>query len=281
MKIHAGIIVAPRPEATVMRCFHSMIAAGFDPRIFSEPDTSKLFAIKRPDAVAPVGGGIYPSSSGVFGNFQNWIQTARDMLHGADDSDAILIAEDDAMFAPNLISLLERDLWPVQSCGCVSLYCPSMSNYRQIIPGLNLTQVESPDRLQRKGNLVGALALIFPATVLRELAYHPSITEWKGSHKQAENPETKPWERKAVDTWIGRTLVRMGRSVWHYSPSLVLHYEPEKGKSNSSMGHGVASRVRQARTFVGENPRDLLRLLKKRVSRYDIPANPDPNNESV
>jgi hypothetical protein len=281
MKIHAGIIMAPRPEATVMRCFRSMQLAGFEPQIFAEPESTKLFATKRPDAIAPVGGGIVPSPSGVFGNFQNWIQASRDLLVDADPSDAILIAEDDALFAQEIAPVLERDLWPSTSCGCVSLYCPNMSNYKQITSGLNLTQIETPERLTSRGNLVGALGLIFPATVLRELVYHPSVTLWRGSHKQSENPNTKPWERKAVDTWIGRTLAQMGHSLWHYSPSLVLHHEPAGSKSNSSMGHGPAKRMRQARSFVGEKPRDLLRLLKQRTSRYDIPANSDQNNEPV
>ena len=281
MKIRSGIIMAPRPEATVMRCFRSMQLAGFDPQIFAEPESTKLFATKRPDAIAPVGGGIVPSPAGVFGNFQNWIQAARDLLVDADPSDAILIAEDDALFAQDIAPVLERDLWPSISCGCVSLYCPNMSNYKQITTGLNLTQIETPEKLTSHGNLVGALALLFPAKVLREIVYHPSVTLWHGSHKQAGNPNTKPWERKAVDTWIGRTLAQMGHSLWHYSPSLVLHYEPVGSKSNSSLGHSSAKRTRQARSFVGEQPRDLLRLLKPRTSRHDIPANSDPNDEPV
>jgi hypothetical protein len=281
MKFRSGIIMAPRPEATIMRCFRSMQLAGFDPQIFAEPESTKLFATKRPDAIAPVGEGITPSPAGVFGNFQNWIQAARDLLVDADPSDAILIAEDDALFAQNIAPVLERDLWPSTSCGCVSLYCPNATHYKQITSGLNLTQVEAPQKLTNRVNLLGALGLLFPATVLRNLVYHPSVTLWHGSHKQAENPNTKPWERKAVDTWIGRTLVQMGYSLWHYSPSLVLHYEPVGSKSNSSLGHSSAKRMRQARSFVGEQPMDLLRLLKQRTSRYDIPANSDPNNEPV
>jgi hypothetical protein len=281
MKFRSGIIMAPRPEATIMRCFRSMQLAGFDPQIFAEPESTKLFATKRPDAIAPVGEGITPSPAGVFGNFQNWIQAARDLLVDADPSDAILIAEDDALFAQNIAPVLERDLWPSTSCGCVSLYCPNATHYKQITSGLNLTQVETPQKLTNRVNLLGALGLLFPATVLRNLVYHPSVTLWHGSHKQAENPNTKPWERKAVDTWIGRTLVQMGYSLWHYSPSLVLHYEPVGSKSNSSLGHSSAKRMRQARSFVGEQPMDLLRLLKQRTSRYDIPANSDPNNEPV
>jgi len=281
MKFRTGIIMAPRPVPTVLRCMNSLELSGFQPQIFAEPETTKLFAINRPDAIAPIGGGIRPSDSGVFGNFQNWIQTARDLLVNADPSDAILIAEDDAVFAPDLIPMLERDLWPVPSCGCISLYCPNMSNYRQIIPGLNLTQIETPDRLSSRGNLVGALGMLFPASVLKDLVYHPSVASWNGSHRQSENPHTKPWERKAVDTWIGRTLAQMGHSIWHYSPSLVMHYEPVGVKSNSSIGHGPAKRVRQARLFVGEKPKDLLRLFKQRTSRHDIPANSDPHNEPV
>ena len=182
----------------------------------------------------------------------------------------ILMVEDDAMFAPNIMPVLERDLWPSETCGCVSLYCPNMTHYKHNYNGLNLTRIEAPGIMGRSGNLVGALALLFPVHVLRDLVYHPSVATWGGSHAQAEDPKTKPWERKAVDTWVGRTLVQMGYTIWHYSPSMVLHYEPERGRTNSTMGHSAASRTRQARSFVGTNARDLTKVFQKLKEKHDI-----------
>ena len=270
MRIVCGMIVAPRPEPTAAHCMHSIARSDISVDAFCEPGSPKIFGIYRPDVFVEAGHGITPSPEGVFGNFQNWIQTARDLCSKASDTDAIMIAEDDAYFAPNIMELLQRDLWPVESCGCVSLYCPNLGHYSHRNKGLNRTLIVKADKVGRTENLVGALALVFPKPVLEQLAWHESVKDWHGSHGQASDPRTKPWDRKAVDTWIGRTLISMSRSVWHYSPSLVLHYEPKKGRSNSSMGHSVASRTRQARLFVGDSVQDLTRLFPPRKERYDI-----------
>lgn len=273
--------VAPRPIITAEECLKSIESSGIctaqDAYLFCEPGSEygRRGDVVRPDTFAEVEHGITPSPEGRFGNFQNWIQAARDMCALASLNDrekTILMVEDDAMFAPNLMPVLERDLWPSPRCGCVSLYCPNMTHYKQQFSGLNLTRIEAPGIIGRSGNLVGALALLFPVEVLRQLVYHPSVATWPGSHAQADRPDTKPWERKAVDTWVGRTLVQMGYTIWHYSPSMIMHYEPERGKSNSTMGHSAASksRVRQARSFVGMKPRDLTKVFQKRTEKYDV-----------
>jgi hypothetical protein len=273
MRIACGMIVARRPEMTAEHCRKRIQMSHMPVITFGEPGCEELCATyKRPEHLAPIGKGIHPSPSGQFGNFQNWIQAARDMTFQEDYCDAVMMVEDDAHFAGDVTPILLRDLWPSADCGVVSLYCPNMTNYPQKVRGLNQTQVARPEKMQRSGNLVGALALVFPFGVLKELAWHQSVGEWHGSHSQYEDKSTKPWERKAVDTWIGRTLVSMGHTIWHYSPSMVLHYEPHRGRSNSSMGHSVASRTRQARAYVGDRHGDLSKLYLPRKEKYEIPA---------
>ena len=264
MKIACGMISAPRPVSTVTKCMLSLADSVDAPLVFIDP--CSVF-----HQYSGIGDSLKISEEGHLGNFQNWSYAARCLLQ-IEDADAILIAEDDALFAPNIHDLLQRDLWPSPDCGVVSLYCPNMSQYSTANRGLNQTKITTGKKLTTAGNLVGALALVFPRPVLQELAYHPSIETWKGSHAQAENPNTKPWERKAVDTWIGQVLKEMGKTAWHYAPSLVYHYSPNPNVSNSSLGHGVSNRNRQARIWVGESPQDLLKLMKPLKERHDIPC---------
>lgn len=258
MRISVGILSAPRPEPTVMKCSQAIVDSGF---IFIHHATES----NNREFVS--GCEFDRSPFGFLGNFQNWIQTARDLCEFGHD--AILIAEDDALFAPGIYDLLQRDLWPSEHCGCVSLYCPAMSHYKQNENGLHRTEVIRREPLSTSSNLVGALALVFPREVLLKLAWHPSIDEWKGSHHQARDPKTKPYERKAVDTWIGRTLISMGKQIWHYAPSLVQHYCPDPSKANSSLGHGLANGNRKARLWAGNSNIPLTSLIRQRTQKFE------------
>lgn len=256
MNIASGVLVAPRPIATVRKTVETMKANGLSPWLFFEPgcvDENLGPSVNRPHTVSP--SDLVPSPEGVFGNFQNWLQAARDLLELAPAASAYLIAEDDAVFAPGTIDLLRRDMWPDHRCGVISLYCPNHRQYIRSRPGLIRTT--RPD-------LIGALAMVFPATVLRELAYHPSIKTWDGAHGQV-NPN--PWELKAVDTWIGRALRLMRRTPWHYNPSLIWHNNPDPKVSNSSLGNGMPGIKRQARAWVGEEPKDLAKIFMAAARR--------------
>lgn len=269
MNLAIGIIVAPRPVATYKETVESLTGTGVVPILFCEPGVSikrtEYVVVDRPSVETErcLFTSSYPE--GVFGNFQNWIQAGRDLLEITDDADTFLICEDDALFSFGIMPLLERDLWPSDACGCVSLYSPNMQQYKSGTGLFKTSVIHEPGRfVARSNNLVGSLALLFPRQVLQELVYHDSIAEWKGSHTQARSASTKPWERKAVDTWIGRTLVSMKKEVWHYSPSLVLHYSPlPDGVSNSSMGHDAPrgkTSTRQCREWAGRGNVDLLSL---------------------
>lgn len=264
MRISVGILSAPRPEPTLNKCSHAIAESGFSLIHHATESDSRSF-------LSPCE--FERSPAGFLGNFQNWLQTARDLL--TMDHDAILIAEDDALFCRDVHAILQRDLWPSQDCGCVSLYCPAMSHYSQTSFGLGRTRVVMREPLSSSNNLVGALALVFPVNVLRELVHHESIRHWKGSHGQAKNPGTPPYERKAVDTWIGRTLISMGYSIWNYAPSLVQHYVPNPLVANSSLGHGMANGNRRARAWAGDLKRSVLEMIPARRERFDGPGVPE------
>ena len=266
MKLAIGITVAPRPAHTYRKCVESLTGTGVTPILFCEPgcciNRTEYLCVQRP-AVETEKPFFTHSPQGVFGNFQNWLQTAMDLLEISDDADTIMIAEDDSLFAFGIASLLERDLWPSADCGVVSLYSPNMAQYAGQ-RGLNKAKVLKGEIDSSRNNLVGALALVFPRPVLEELVKkHRSMDNWAGAHGQRTRG-VPPWERKAIDTWIGRELVSMHKTIWHYSPSLVLHWSPlPAGQSNSSLGHDAPrgpSSVRQCREWIGATPGDLLSL---------------------
>jgi len=284
-KLAIGIIVAPRPTPTYKEVVASLSGIGVAPILFCEPgccvNRTEYLCVQRPTVETDSTRSTFiHSKEGTFGNFQNWIQAGRDLLEITDDADTFLICEDDALFANGIYPLLERDLWPSDNCGCVSLYCPAMSQYANGT-GLYKASIERPNGsiVSSRSNLVGSLALAFPRHVLEELVYHPSIESWKGSHQQAKSKDVRLWERKAVDTWIGRTLVEMNKEIWHYSPSLVMHWSPlPAGVSNSSMGHDAPrgpSSVRQCRKWIGAEPGDLLKLYPQPKERYAADLHPD------
>lgn len=193
------------------------------------------------------------SPEGKMGNFGNWIQAVRDLLDKYPQSDTFLICEDDIEITQGISTFIGSRLWPARNCGAISLYCPAMAHY-SFKPGLNRTNVIYHEPAMTHNNLVGALALLFPRRSLQDLVYNfDAINNWPGSHWQRKNPPTPEWDRKAVDTWIGRTLVKMGYSIWHFYPSFVDHVG-----ETSSLGHGK-SRVRTARKWAGQNP-DLERM---------------------
>lgn len=283
MNLGIGIIRAPRPESTVQKTIDSLRASfpeGTQPIcVFQEPGSGqaplRCAYIERPEILGLGDSAFESSPEGTFGNFQNWIQTARDLLWRHQTRDTLMICEDDALFAPGILQLLERDLWPAKNCGVVSLYCPNMSQYGRT-RGLNQAHVvRTGFAPTTRNNLVGSLALVFPRHVLEKVAYHKSIDQWGGSHAQVRSKGAKPWERKAVDTWIGRTLVELKTTIWHYSPSLVLHYSPFDSKSNSSLGHDAprgTHSVRQGYEWVGSQEQDLCSLYPKPKERHEFPA---------
>jgi hypothetical protein len=232
MKLAVGMITAQRPSPTVTDSITSVIRAfNLDRQIvvFAEPGSidrvdefhSKCLLVNRPYSVTPNAMPVSPS--GILGNFGNWIQSARDLLALNSDADTFLMCEDDISVTPEIHRFVSECLWPSPHCGCISLYCPAMTHYTEK-RGLVRTDVRYTDVLHTHHNLVGALCLLFPRRALEELVSNQhAIDEWGGSHQQRRMTDLQPWQRKAIDTWIGRTLIHMGWQIWNFNPGLVRH----------------------------------------------------------
>lgn len=246
MRWAIGVISSPRPIETCQRTIDTIRDSWPEQplTVFREPGCENAISncgiVDRPLRWhVGIGDSINPSPDGRFGNFGNWIQCARDLLSvSSRTAEAILIAEDDAVFSSGIRDQIEGSLWPSENCGVVSLYAPNMSQYRTQRKGLVQTRIRFRDPMSSVGNLVGALALVFRPEALSEIAFHKSIDEWKGSHSQSRAGVEGPWERKAVDTWIGRTVLSLGYSAWHFVPSMVSHGGTG---GNSSLGHSDSS----------------------------------------
>lgn len=204
--------------------------------------------VNRPHSIAkntmPV------SSIGTLGNFGNWIQSAKDLLALYHDCDTFLMCEDDILVSQGLAEFIAARLWPSEHCGCISLYSPSLRHYKTG-SGLCRTNVMYTDVLSTHHNLVGALCLLFPRNVLQDIVSdQASIDDWRGSHTQRRDSRTSPWDRKAIDTWIGRTLVHKGYEVWNFNPGLVKHVG-----FISSLGNRVPIHQRgKTPSWAGEHP---------------------------
>lgn len=239
-----GVMVAPRPVETVHETLYCLSTSwGLkDVTVFCEPGDYRFTGcrtVMRPETIAPKR--YLESPEGRFGNFQNWLQTADDLMKQSPDADVYMIVEDDARITRHCRSVVEDHLWPSSDCGCVSLYSPNMGAW---LHGRGLIR---PNRV----DIVGALALAFPGSVLRRMVEDPSIQKWGGSHAQVRAGHVEPWERKAVDTWVGRALHSMHRTFWSFVPSLVQHFCPVVGRSNSSMGHGAGVGCRRESVWAG------------------------------
>lgn len=231
--ILCSMIAAPRKSPkSLLASYDSLTAAGFNPYILAEPGT----VLPEPC--------MYRIHEQKKGNFFNWIFAAHAVSDAAIWADAHLITEDDALHSRNIRPFLEHIMWPSPRCGAISLYCPNVPYYRK--PTARLFQSDRP-------NHVGALSLLFRPECLREiLADEEAVNSWRGSWDQ-KHRDVPPHEIKAVDAWIGETMIKHGWNIWVCSRSLVQHYHPPEAPDNSTLNHGAATRARSAYKWIGMN----------------------------
>lgn len=239
MKIISGMICAPRRSPkSLIAAYASLISNGWSPQLKCEPGT-----------LVPEYANHVVMNSARQGNFWNWINLAQSMLNTAiamkvqgEQCDGILICEDDALHTVGISDFISSKLWPAERCGAISLYCPNLPYYRR-----TTACVYRSDR----PNHVGALSLLFRIECLRDiLADWDSIKNWGGSWDQRRR-SLPPEEIKAVDAWIGETMLKHGWNIWMCSRSLVQHYHPPDAKDNSTLNHGEATRARSAYQWLG------------------------------
>ncbi|WP_437225997.1 glycosyltransferase family 2 protein [Planctomicrobium sp. SH661] len=217
-----GITSAPRRIPTLARCVDSVIASGFSPTVYAEPDTRGLQEISSP---------VVQRSSRL-GCFHNYLQTLRDLLAADPQAQAIVVFQDDVVIARKTREFLEHDLWPSDRIGAVSLYSPDFFSY----------ELRKPSGFQRQRGrfLIGACAMVYPRQMAEALVTRH--THWRGCARGPEiQDETK---KKAVDTWIGHALHAEQKHVYYPNPSLCQHIA-----TTSSLGHGGNHSLRKGRHF--------------------------------
>ena len=248
LKWAVGMTTSPRRPATLERSARSLMQAGFSPLLCVEPETAlpvSLQALPRVQRVERLGA------------FGNWLQTVQDLFDNDPDAEAILVVQDDVIFAPDLRRFLEHDLWPAQDCGVVSLYSPQKAGYEDDGP-VGCRQVNGRW-------LIGACAYLFPRVVAEELVRLPLAREWRG---RARGQSQTAVDRKAIDTFVGHALEQMQRSVWYYNPSLAQHISPV-----STLGHGGATGIRRSARFQGEEVSPfVVYSAQPPARRFDLPS---------
>ena len=257
MKWASGIIAAPRPSAeSLTKCLASVHANGLgDCLVFAEPGTDvscvpKSQVIHRPSRIAPLVGNFEPSPAGAFGNFQNWLQCAADLL--TQDADVFLIIEDDTVFSLGSVDFVESLLWPDSRCGAVNFYAANVSVLRQKAVPAFLPWPRS--------GLMGTLAVVFRRECLQQLVSDPEIFNYQ--RNEIIGGQMSLWDRRAVDTWVGVRLRSLRWLCWTFSRSLVNHHVPRGMYDNSSLGHGASVGKRATLRYVGDTPADLRKLFR-------------------
>ena len=246
MKLLIGIMAAPRPVETVDVVLDSLKSAGFGSDLtflFCEPGEylTGHQKVVRPHTLS-LSKDLKPSKEGRYGNFQNFVQTLRDLVSVSDNHDAIMIVEDDAVFASNVRPLVSHQI-DSGFDGMLSLYTP---NVRQFFD-----QDTAGFRTVTREWFFGGLALVLPIELAKKIA-EEDTRGWPGSKRQP--PGILAFEREASDAWIGRRVRAHRKLIKGWNPSMVSHYTPlGRPEGNSSRVDGRShTGPRQAKRFIGE-----------------------------
>jgi len=246
------VTTAPRVVDTLPQCVISLIDAGLDPIIFSEPGSALI-----PECLT-----IHNSET--LGAWHNWRKAIEWALDNT-DADLILSVQDDCVIHPQSRSFIDTHcLWPSPNAGLLSLYCPSIYNYSggpRIKPaGIYNMQI----RL-----VYGACALLFPRNVLEKCRKSFNWDNWYGVKPDTdhlavfEERKNNPHTIKHVDAAITRMLKEQHREFWYLIPSLSQHIS-----EHSTLGHASNVGKRRA-SHVVDHTIDLTTYFPK-FTLYDL-----------
>jgi GT2 family glycosyltransferase len=249
-KFAVGMTTATRRDSTLHQSLTSLMESGFDKvTVFAEPhaptsmlnNISGVDIVRRPKTIDILRPGLFPAGedqkeTGRFGCWQNYVQTMADLLVLYPEAEAILIVQDDAVFAKGIREFLEHDLWPSPVTGCVSLYTSRVHE-----------RTEAVGCKSRKDfGKMGAVANIMPREVVQKIIDSPRSHSWRGNQNDF-SPEDTAWLKKAADTWLGRSIRGIGVRAYSYTPSFSQHVS-----KYSAVGHGDNSGKRSSSKFIGE-----------------------------
>jgi hypothetical protein len=218
-KWFVAMTTAPRRVPTLGRTIASLAAAGWGyPLVFAEPG---IDAGDIPERC------YWRENEEKLGGWRNFINAVRGALEaaeasGTDDGEAaLLIVQDDVVFARNVRPYLESIPWPTDAAA-LSIYCPK--TYRQKARGFHRAKTR---------HLISALTFILTPAKARLLL---------GSTFAASS------RNAGVDTQFGKWAVSHG-GVYFHSPSLAQHVG-----DSSTLHPGTGNRGhRRAADFIGED----------------------------
>lgn len=223
-----GVTTAPRREPTLGRCIASVRAAGFEPRIFAEPDSP----IPHQARGLPVS---WRESRA--GPWPNYFLGLVELLVRAPAADAYLMLQDDVILYPGeagvgLRAWLEEALWPHDDVGAVSLY--TSRRYAAREAGWN--------RVQRSWTW-GACAMLWPRARLVEFVGAAAARKLR----RGLTPQT--WRN--IEHPIASWQRWRRRSIWAATPSLAQHV----GETSTIWSdRATATGNRRASRYAGDEP---------------------------
>ena len=248
-----GVIAAPRQSSeSIHLCHESLIRNGLRPLVFAEPGTQvpeTADTICRPWTIAERLPYIVPAESGKFGNCQNYLQCAADLLGEYRKAEVILIVEDDAVLCNGAIQFVDGLCWPHQECGAISLYAANSSSVR--------AGLRSEFRRMPRRYLMGSLAMAWKRECLQKIVDSGELQNWHGDSGQRFNPKVHRSDIKGVDTFVSAEMHRHGYDYWVFTRSLVNHHVPRGLKDNSTLNNGPSIGKRATFRYVGDNPGNL------------------------
>jgi hypothetical protein len=257
-----GITTAPRTKhRTLPECVDSVLANGWEPIIFAEPNTD-LSGIESEVVQRETRLGVW----------HNWRTAARELLDRFPDAETILTIQDDTVFHPQSKWFAEHN-FPLKPNRVYSFYTPKHYGQRaDVFDGTGRKrQSNIPYESARKwltkprirqgwklksfhksagihkintGSLWGACAMAFPRKVLKAILSHNIVQTWIG-HRGKMDPKkwrqrqtSEPWRIQNSDTAIGKILSHLRCEYWCVVPSLAEHIATASADGVNHGGNG-------------------------------------------
>lgn len=276
-----GITTAPRTKhRTLPECVQSVLANGWQPIIFAEPNTN-LSGLPELEVI---------QRSNRLGVWHNWRTAARELLDRFPEAEVILTIQDDTIFHPQAKWYAEHHFHPKPN-RVYSLYTPKHYGQRaevfdetgklrrenqpyqsarrwltkqRIQDGWKLKTYNKTPGLHKitTNSLWGACAMAFPRKVLETILSHNITQTWLG-HRGKMKPEKwrerqtkEPWRIQNSDTAIGKILTALGYEYWCVVPSLANHIALA---SADGVNHGGNGGRRNAAWFAAGDLREIFK----------------------
>ena len=220
-----GLTTAPREGATFERTMRSLDRAGWSSdsiQVFAEPGSP------IPDSIS---GSLVTTRVSTLGAWPNWLLALTELTLREPHADAYFMVQDDAVFCSGLRAYLEKNLWPSNRLGVISLHTASHFA-RDDVSGFFPATVG--------WGAWGAMGYVFPNPSARALMRDPLVVNHR-NRGRAEGLHN-------VDSVVGEWCLRAGLDFYMHAPSLCQHI----GQTSTLWKNNSLEGRRSASDFPGE-----------------------------